>query len=355
MLSVPESLTQVQANKGLSSEVGPEQPASAPPGDAQFAVVVPHLNEDPAGGRGLAHLRLAVDGILAQTVETWRLIVVDDASPSPAAHAHLDALAAQDPRIVVLREPLHRGPGHCRNVGIAYAWSEHIPVVVFNDADDISHPRRLEVIGDIFARESTTSVVYSHFDPIDQDGEAVARADLTPSIAEILEAIAAHPPEGADVWIDIATRTGYVNLTSATSVRTRLAYSYPFPEELVSEDFHTWLRYSAAGGEFRYTPAVPTRYRVRLSGGGSASRDRVGGPAAFYRLKLRNDLDGFERAMELAIARGTFRPDDRLELTASFLVRLATSLAEEAQADLAQWATDRAQRTPYKRVAGTPQ
>lgn len=168
-------------------------------GAVRFAIVVPYLNDDPDGGVGPAELESAVAGVLAQTVDDWELIVVDDASPSAAVHTHLDALAARDSRIVVLRERVRGGAGHCRNVAIAHARAAQIPIVVFNDADDISHPRRLEVTGDIFATEPGTALAYSHFVPIDQDGVVIATTDYSPAIARILNAIATQPPEGEDV------------------------------------------------------------------------------------------------------------------------------------------------------------
>jgi glycosyltransferase involved in cell wall biosynthesis len=291
---------------------------------------MPHYDEGP-DGRGQALLREAVKGVLAQGSSAWRLVIVDDRSPFEPALDALRSMAAGDGRIILIEEPHRRGPGHCRNVGIASADARGLPYVVFNDADDVSHPDRAATVAEIFDTNPATSVVYSRFFPVDDDDKVIPAAALTPSLREILEALSEDPPEGDDVWIDIATRTGYVNLTSATAVRTELALACPFPEEFVSEDLHTWFRYSAAGGRFHYEPAIPTRYRVRVSGAGSASRDRVGGADAFYQLKVKNDLDGFVRALELAIP-----------LMQRFFTRIATSMAREGQSHLAEWAIDQA-------------
>jgi hypothetical protein len=37
------------------------------------------------------------------------------------------------------------GPGVCRNLGILKALEKKSSIILFNDSDDISHPKRLEV------------------------------------------------------------------------------------------------------------------------------------------------------------------------------------------------------------------
>jgi hypothetical protein len=81
------------------------------------------------------------------------------------------------------------------------------------------------------------------------------------------------------VWIAIGTETGYVNHTSSTAVRTDVALAHPFPDERVSEDAHTWLRYSAGGARFAYLDAPWSAYRATTDEAGSSSRTREEGNA----------------------------------------------------------------------------
>ncbi|WP_258934918.1 glycosyltransferase [Nesterenkonia pannonica] len=78
--------------------------------------------------------------ILAQSWRNLELLIVDDASPEEYGPV-LDELEALDPRLQVLRLDTNGGTYVARNVGIARARGEF---VTGQDADDWSHPQRLE-------------------------------------------------------------------------------------------------------------------------------------------------------------------------------------------------------------------
>jgi hypothetical protein len=84
-------------------------------------------------------LRTAVRSIVEQTYDHLELLVVDDCSPAEHTAA-IDALAALDPRITVLRMPENGGTYRVRNHALAHARGE---LVTFQDSDDWSHPERL--------------------------------------------------------------------------------------------------------------------------------------------------------------------------------------------------------------------
>jgi glycosyltransferase involved in cell wall biosynthesis len=84
-----------------------------------------------------AFLREAVDSILAQTLEDFELIVIDDCSTDRT----LEILAEySDPRIRVIRSQCNMGAGTARNRGLRVAQGKYIAV---QDADDTSVPDRL--------------------------------------------------------------------------------------------------------------------------------------------------------------------------------------------------------------------
>lgn len=109
----------------------------------------------------------------------------------------------------------------------------------------------------------------------------------------------------------------------------------PFPDERVSEDSHTWLRYSAGGARFAYLDEAWSSYRTTTDDAGSASRAREGGKADFYAAKARVDSDGFRCAIDLAVLRGAVDPSAVPDLWAAFHLRLAATLAREEQLALA--------------------
>jgi cellulose synthase/poly-beta-1,6-N-acetylglucosamine synthase-like glycosyltransferase len=296
--------------------------------------VMPHWTDD--FGRTRPHLEAALDSVFVQTDRAWELVIVDDRSDDPAAITHLGRLADRwADRVHVITRPDNRGAGVARNVGIKHAAMRGSPFVLFLDADDLAHPDRLTAVRDEFASRSTPGVVYSTFDVVDPEGRNVPLDEMTGSIAEVIEAHRSGPPVGSEVWIPIGTETGYVNHTSSTAVRTGVAVAHPFPPERVSEDAHTWFRYSAGGARFAYLDAPLSAYRATTDAAGSSSRSREGGKRGFYASKARVDADGFRRAIDLALERGAIDPGDVTGLWVGFRVRLAATLAREGQYTLA--------------------
>lgn len=293
--------------------------------------VTPFYSDQP---NSFAHAVQSVKSIVAQSDNCWRLVIVDDCSPLPSRlrRRQLDALQSLAPeRIVIIENDINRGQGVCRNIGIDWAHRAGSPIVLFQDADDIAHPRRLEVTRRVF-ETGEGDFVYSPFTVIDEDGKQPAPDAITPSIAEILEALDHSPAQGLDCWIPIATQTGYLTLTSTVAVKTELARRHPFPDCRGSEDTHAFLRMSAGGAVFSYQPDIPARYRVRRTGG-SADRARIG-RQAFYSTKIRIDCDGFEKACKLASARGVLTASEIVGLRRQFRSRLSETIEREGLTEL---------------------
>jgi glycosyltransferase involved in cell wall biosynthesis len=297
--------------------------------------VMPHWrNENDITKR---YLDETLDAIFKQTDPNWQLVIIDDLSPNKEAVAYLDEIKSKFPnKIFIIRKDTNDGPGYCRNLGITWAYEHKSPIVLFNDADDISDHRRLEVARKIMVADPEATVVYSTFKVIDEDSRVVPMEKLTQSIVEILEGHQGHSPQGINAWIDIGTEKGYTNLTSATVVHTELAHKYPFPPEKVSEDSNAWMRYSAGGGKFVYSGEIPTLYRIPQNTAGSSSRSREGGKHGFYIQKARVDTDGFTRAVEIAITNGKIKVEQRDELLVKFYLKLGETLYRENELDLAQ-------------------
>jgi len=299
------------------------------------AFVLPHFST--GSERELDLLSETLNSIEAQTDENWGAILVDDGSPAPGVRTQLARVANRfGGRLEVVHSDVNLGPGHARNLGVKHAERAGYSYVLFLDADDLAHPSRVEVTRRLFAHHPEVGVVYSTFEIIDELGRPVPRERLTPSILEILEVHDRNPPQGEDVWVTFATETGYVNLTSATAVRTSIALASPFPSERVSEDFFAWLAYSARGARYLYTPVIPAKYRIPQHVVGSASRSREGGAHEFNTIKSRVDVDGFENAVALALARGSLNQEQVRELSIRFFLRRAVSMRKDGERDLAE-------------------
>lgn len=297
--------------------------------------IMPHWSK----GIGIEQewLDQTLESIQQQTDPNWKIIIADGNSPSEEAKDYLRNVEEDFAgKLEVMFMPHSDGPGHARNVAIKQAYEAGYPFIVFLDADDIAHSKRVEIARKTFLENPDVGVVYSTFEVIDEYGNPVPQEQLSQSIVEILESHQGNPPQGKEAWIKIATETGYTNLTSTTSVRTEIAYNHPFPPEKVSEDYYTWLVYSASGAEFVYTPLTPTQYRIPQQTEGSASRSREGGKHGFYTTKCRVDGMGFQEAAKLALQRGVLTKDQVTTLHIKFLMKEAETMGREQELDLAK-------------------
>ncbi|GJF32481.1 hypothetical protein KNE206_51810 [Kitasatospora sp. NE20-6] len=282
------------------------------------------------GPRAADHLHHTVESLLAQTDRDWQLVVVDDASPEPAARQQVEALGRSHPeRVFLLPQGVNRGQGFCRNLGTRWAHARGSGIVLFQDADDVAHPLRLEATRRVFEERPDVDFVYSTFTVIDEYGATVAEDRLTPSLREIVESHRTTPVEGPDAWIRMGVDTGYTTLTSTVAVRTALALAHPFPHVRASEDAHAWFRMSAGGSALAYLPTIPCRYRVPQNTTGSADRSRIGDD--YYRRKAEVDTDGFHQAISIALERRALDPAEVDGLMDAFLRRLALTMEREGQ------------------------
>lgn len=88
------------------------------------------------------YIKAAVESILKQTYPYWELIIIDDNS-NDDTYSIATKIASQDNRVICLKSEVEVGAGKARNIGMRKANGEYL---MFHDADDFSHPLRLEVM-----------------------------------------------------------------------------------------------------------------------------------------------------------------------------------------------------------------
>ncbi|MBQ0037977.1 MAG: glycosyltransferase family 2 protein [Clostridiales bacterium] len=86
------------------------------------------------------YIETAITSVLRQTYTDWELIVVDDCATDGTADI-IHRLAAQDTRIVFLRNAVNRGVSYTRNYAISQARGQWI---AFLDSDDLWREDKLE-------------------------------------------------------------------------------------------------------------------------------------------------------------------------------------------------------------------
>ncbi|BAL23277.1 glycosyltransferase family 2 protein [Azoarcus sp. KH32C] len=129
------------------------------------SVVIPTYNRAHAIGA-------CIDSVLAQTLQHFEIVVVDDASRDDT-RARVEAIA--DPRIRYVAHAQNRGGAAARNTGVRVAGGDFI---AFLDSDDSWAPRKLEqqiaLLGD---RGPEYGVAYTWFIGRDKEGHEVSRSD----------------------------------------------------------------------------------------------------------------------------------------------------------------------------------
>lgn len=110
----------------------------------RFTVVCPTYN------RG-ADIVPTLDSVRAQTADDWELLVVSDAS-SDDTDAWVEATAARDARIRLLRTERHGHPSGPRNAALAEARGE---IVAYLDHDDRWLPGHLATLDRLFREHGT--------------------------------------------------------------------------------------------------------------------------------------------------------------------------------------------------------
>ena len=270
-----------------------------------------------------------IQGLINQTDSNWNAIIIDDCSPQKEIRDLLKKYSS-DSRINSISLSERRSTGYCRNIGIEWAQKHHSEYILYNDADDISDCNRVKWVKKIFEENPNVDVIYSPVRIIDEMSNPVDHSNLSPGIVEVVNAFENDPPKGKDCWKDIGLRTGYVNVTSATSVRTNLAVKEKFPDEYVSEDSHTWYRY-AANGEFYFSEKIHSMYRLPTFVKRQSSEKYV---QDFNLNKIRVDLDGYSKAIDIAIKKENISEADRLMLEIRFIMRLIESMGKVNRLDL---------------------
>jgi glycosyltransferase involved in cell wall biosynthesis len=119
--------------------------------DVRVSVVIPCFNYGH-------HLTEAVDTVLAQTLQAFEIIIVDDGSTDDSAAVARSLIDAHpEASVRLISQPNSGSPGHSRNVGIAAARAEYI---VCLDADDMLALDYLERCAGALDRTPEAAVAY---------------------------------------------------------------------------------------------------------------------------------------------------------------------------------------------------
>lgn len=116
------------------------------------------------------YLEEAVDSVLAQTLQDWEMLIIDDCS-SDNTYRCMQKLAQKDNRIRIFRNKHNVGAAATRNYGIQEAQSQWI---AFLDSDDLWRKEKLEKQMAILDKHPEASFLFTGSAFIEDDGMTIA-------------------------------------------------------------------------------------------------------------------------------------------------------------------------------------
>lgn len=234
-------------------------------GGELVSVIVPCFKP----GQGLL---TSLRSLIAQTWEDLEVIVVDDAS-GPGYEEWFARAESLDPRIRVLRLGTNGGAYRARNAGVRAARGS---IITFQDDDDWSHPRRVEL--------------------------QVARLNESGAVATRSAAVRARP-DLTHQWF--GSPPVRFNVSSLMLRREAVARIGPFFEIRKGADSEYQDRIVALGGSIENVPAPLAVVRLRQ---GSLSRgDFTHRWATPERIELRAAYEAWHRTLAGDVARDRLR------------------------------------------------
>lgn len=132
------------------------------------SVITPACNAE-------AFIAETIASVQAQTLSDWEMLVADDASGDRTAEI-VAGLAAQDPRVRLIRLERNGGVARARNAALAEARGRFI---AFLDSDDLWLPQKLQRQV-AFMKERDAAVSYTAFRRIDESGSRIGRLVAVP-------------------------------------------------------------------------------------------------------------------------------------------------------------------------------
>ncbi len=230
-----------------------------------------------ANYNGSAHIERAMRSVLAQSLDSLELLVIDDASTDESI-AIITRLAAIDGRVRPIFQPDNGGPGSARNRGLELARGDWIAVA---DADDLFHPKRLErLVGMAEARGDAAiadDLIFFSDTAFGEANHLFRGAELKKPRALSLEDLL------DDRFAGIPNHLGYTKPLFRRACLGDLRYR---TDLRVGEDFDLLLRFAAAGHEVTIVPETFYLYRRHA---GSISH-RLSARNATAMLKAMEDL-----------------------------------------------------------------
>ncbi len=227
-------------------------------------------------------LAMALASLVAQSLDDWECIIVDDGSQRPIAPI-VDAF--DEPRFRLLEEPTNRGRGRARQIALEASRGQFVGML---DADDWYYGRKLERQVQILEEHPELAAITSSMAVFDEEGHLVGRRDCAPGPLTITEGSLESPPAISFPPI---------------LIRGHVARQHSFDPHLRRAEDPDYLRRLLAGRTYGITTEIHYAYRESWSPQAvreaqlafyyqryTARRDLVAAPIAMSRMWLKSAL-----------------------------------------------------------------
>lgn len=205
----------------------------------KVTVVIPTYNAAP-------YIAQTLDTALQQSLRDIEVIVVDDCSKDRTVEIVAEIMG-RDARVKILKMPKNfGGPAGPRNAGVAAAQS---PWIALLDADDLWHPRKLELQLNVLEQSGARMCCTSMVDF--KDGTHPKLSDETSNST-------------TDITFPMQLRKSRIP-TSSVLISKQLLDKFPFNEEKhyrAVEDHHCWLRCVEYSGSCKKILTPMLGYRI---------------------------------------------------------------------------------------------
>lgn len=209
------------------------------------------------------YLRESILSILKQTLVDFEFIIIDDGSTDNTP-AILRRLAASDSRIRIITQP-NAGVTAALNRGVAAANSE---IIARMDADDISHPDRLQTEYDYLNQNPDIVLVGTDYNIINQSGQILSRIRVPNEDEDLRVLLRLNSPfaHGSVMYrkADFDRAGGYRKAGGS------------------AEDYDLWVRFADFGG-LHVIPKVLFQWRLGDSNITTVKSSQVEASAAHIR------------------------------------------------------------------------
>ena len=210
----------------------------------------------------------ALDSIVAQSMNDWELIIVDDSSTDSSVQRIEQWIETADlgGKVTFIKHETNRGLCRSLNEAITKASGSYIAMI---STDDVWSPEKLAVQSSVLDRsDDTVAVVYSDAMQVDSQGEYLPLTYRAEHWAWQFD----EPPSG-DVFRALLVNCFLPPVVTLVRRGSMLAVG-SFDEDLEYEDWDMWLRL-AHQFEFVYSDYPSARYRVLGTSLGRTRRPQI--------------------------------------------------------------------------------